>query len=89
MELDDKDRPKLVLKKAEPKKAGSVASNSSTPAAAATGTKKNPFGNAKPVDTASKLQVMEEAKLKAAAEAEAAEAAKQAAEAAPEAAAQE
>ncbi|KAH9260309.1 hypothetical protein BASA81_001479 [Batrachochytrium salamandrivorans] len=83
LEIDDKDRPKLVLKKAEPKKAGSMAS---TPAAATSaGDKKNPFGNARPVDTASKLQSMEEAKQKQAAEA----AAKLAAEEAEAAAASE
>lgn len=75
LEIDDKDRPKLVLKKAEPKKAGSVASTPAPAATSSSGDKKNPFGNARPVDTASKLQSMEEAKQKQAAEAAAKQAA--------------
>jgi len=69
-EIDDKDRPKLVLQK---RTEGAPAET--TRPAQPSGSKPSPFGSARPVDTATKLRQMEEEKKAAA------EAAKKAAEA--------
>lgn len=54
--LDDPERPKLVLQK----KTGAGPSPSTSAERPASSRKSNPFGNAKPVDTAAKLRELEE-----------------------------
>lgn len=76
---DGRERPKLVLTK---KGEGNAPASSGSEAPAPSGNKPNPFGNARPVDTATKLKQKEDEKRaadaakKAAADAAAAEAAK-------------